>query len=235
MAEKIDGVEIRQKLQSLSEPDYREFHSSLVPGEKNILGVRLPKIRVLAREISKKDWKEWFLAREDTCYEETMLRGLVLAYARMEEPEERLIYISKFVKDIRNWAVCDSFCNTLKDADHYQEMYWDFLGPYFTSDREYEARFAAVMLLCHFMKEQYLKDGIKRLESIRQEGYYAKMAVAWAISVYFAAFPAEMLAYLRGPHGLDEFTYRKSLQKITESYRVSKELKSIIREMRQKG
>ena len=66
-------------------------------------------------------------------------------------------------------------------------------------------------------------------------GYYAKMAVAWAVSVYFAAFPDEMLTYLQDGHKLDEFTYKKSLQKITESYRVDKEMKKIIKEMRQRG
>ena len=61
------------------------------------------------------------------------------------------------------------------------------------------------------------------------------MAVAWAISVYFAAFPDEMLAYLQGSHKLDGFTYKKALQKITESYRVDKEMKKVIKEMRQRG
>ena len=91
------------------------------------------------------------------------------------------------------------------------------------------------MLLGHFVKPEYLEESIRRLESITQQGYYTKMAVAWAISVYFAAFPQEMLEYLRGSHGLDEFTYKKSLQKIVESYRVDKEMKKIIKEMRQRG
>ena len=34
---------------------------------------------------------------------------------------------------------------------------------------------------------------------------------------------------------MHEFTYKKSLQKITESYRVDKEMKKIIKEMRQRG
>ena len=86
-----------------------------------------------------------------------------------------------------------------------------------------------------FVKREYLKESIRRLESITQQGYYAKMAVAWAVSVYFAAFPDEMLTYLQDGHKLDEFTYKKSLQKITESYRVDKEMKKIIKEMRQRG
>ena len=95
-------------------------------------------------------------------------------------------------------AVCDCFCSTLKDADKYQTEYWDFIETYFTSNKEYEARFAAVMLLGHFVKREYLKESIRRLESITQQGYYAKMAVAWAVSVYFAAFPDEMLDILAG-------------------------------------
>ena len=86
-----------------------------------------------------------------------------------------------------------------------------------------------------FQKEEYLEKSIQRLESITQQGYYARMAVAWAISIYFVAFPGEMLDYLQHSHKLDEFTYKKSLQKILESYRVDKETKQIIKEMRQRG
>lgn len=180
------------------------------------------------------DWEEWFETSEDVYYEETMLRGLVIAYAKMDY-ERRLEYIQCFVPCIHNWAVCDSFCSTLKDAEKYPARYWEFLAPYFSSDQEYEARFGAVMLLSHFVKREYLDDALFRLESIRQDGYYAKMAAAWAISVYFAAFPQEVLEYLQGAHRLDAFTYRKTLQKILESFRVDKETKAIIREMREKG
>ena len=61
------------------------------------------------------------------------------------------------------------------------------------------------------------------------------MAAAWAVSVYFAAFPERILKYLQKECRFDEFTYRKSLQKILESYRVTKEYKAVIREMRQRG
>ena len=213
---------VRQFLQENEDTGYRDFHSNLLPGVDNVMGIRLPVLRKFAKQLSGMDWQEWFEQADDQWYEETMLRGLVSAYAKME-CKERLTYVAKFVPDINNWAVCDCFCSTLKDADKYQTEYWDFIETYFTSNKEYEARFAAVMLLGHFVKREYLKESIRRLESITQQGYYAKMAVAWAVSVYFAAFPDEMLTYLQDGHKLDEFTYKKSLQKITESYRVDKE------------
>lgn len=232
--QKVTAVEIRQRLKELQDTSYQEFHGKLVPGCDNIMGVRLPELRTLAKSLARQDWEEWFAKGEDLWYEETMLRGLVLAYAKLEHPK-RLELIRTFVPDIRNWAVCDCFCNTLKDAEKYPKDYWDFLEPYFTSDEEYEARFGAVMLLSHFVKAEYLGESLKRLESIHQEGYYAKMAAAWAVSVYFAAFPKEVLTWLKDSPKLDDFTYKKTLQKILESYRVDKDMKNIIREMRQRG
>lgn len=134
---------VRQFLQENEDTGYRVFHSNLLPGVDNVMGIRLPVLRKFAKQLSGMDWQEWFEQADDQWYEETMLRGLVSAYA--------------------------------------------------------------------------------------------KMAVAWAVSVYFAAFPDEMLTYLQDGHKLDEFTYKKSLQKITESYRVDKEMKKIIKEMRQRG
>lgn len=232
--EKVTSVKIREQLEGMADKEYRKFHSRLLPGIDNILGVRLPKLRNLSREIAKKDWESWFLEADDKYYEETMLRGLTIAYGKMD-CDTRIFYIRKFVKDINNWAVCDCVSNTLKEAKKFPEKYWEFLEPYFEAEGEYEARFGAVMLLSHFVEKQYLEEGIMRLERIRHEGYYAKMAVAWAISVYFAAFPEEMLEYLQKNCHLDDFTYGKSLQKILESYRVTKEYKAIIREMRQRG
>ena len=58
-----------------------------------------------------------------------------------------------------------------------------------------------------------------------------KMAVAWAISVCYVKFEKETMELLLD-NMLDDFTYNKSLQKITESYRVSKEDKARIRSMK---
>ena len=45
---------IRKELQALADAKYQEFHSSLLPGANNILGVRIPQLRIMAKEIIKK-------------------------------------------------------------------------------------------------------------------------------------------------------------------------------------
>ena len=48
---------IRKELQDLVDSKYQEFHSALVPGIGNILGVRIPQLRILAKEIAKRDYR----------------------------------------------------------------------------------------------------------------------------------------------------------------------------------
>ena len=47
---------IKERLLELAEDGYREFSASLTPGKDNILGVRLPALRKLAKKIAKGDF-----------------------------------------------------------------------------------------------------------------------------------------------------------------------------------
>ena len=106
---------------------------------------------------------------------------------------------------------------------------WKFLQKYLNSDKEFEVRFGIVMLLDYYISEEYIEKILKIFDETKHEGYYVKMAVAWAISICYIKFPQETEEYLKN-NNLDEFTYRKSIQKIKESYRVSKDQKQKLEE-----
>ena len=44
---------LREELLSLADPRYREFTASLVPGIGELLGVRIPQLRRIARRIAR--------------------------------------------------------------------------------------------------------------------------------------------------------------------------------------
>ena len=44
-------MDIRERLNALADPGYRKFHSGLLPGVEDILGVRSPDLKKLAKEI----------------------------------------------------------------------------------------------------------------------------------------------------------------------------------------
>ena len=43
------------------------------------------------------------------------------------------------------------------------------------------------------------------------------------------------MKYLNGKNNLDDFTFNKTLQKMIESYRISKEQKEVLRKMKRKN
>lgn len=223
---------VRERLQELADPQYKEFHSKLLPGIDNILGVRVPQLRNLAKEIAKGDWESFLEENDREWYENDMLQGLVIGCAKMDF-EKRLALTREFIPRINNWAVCDVFCGSLKETKKHKERMWKFLQPFLKSDQEYEIRFGVVMLLSHFVEEDYLEPAFAAFDAITSEAYYVRMAVAWAVSVYFVHFPEKSMVYLK-KNQLDDWTYNKALQKITESYRVDGETKAKIRSMKRK-
>ena len=222
--------DLRDKLFELSDDKFKTFHSRLCPNTDNIIGVRLPLLRQLAKEIAKGDWRNFLSNSKEEYYEEILINGLVIAYAKCDV-EERLNYIESFVPKIDDWAICDSFCNTLKFVNKNKEIMWEFIQSYLKSYNEFEIRFAVVIILNYYITEDYIDLVLKTLDNIKHDGYYVKMAVAWAISMCFIKFEEKTMAYLKD-NSLDDFTYNKSLQKICESHRIDKNTKELIKSMK---
>lgn len=107
---------LREQLLEMADPGYRDFHAALVPGVGNIIGIRLPLLRGIARQIARGDWRTFLAADDLLYYEERMLQGLVIGYAKCT-PGEKLEHVARFVPKIDNWAVCDCFCWRLKAAE----------------------------------------------------------------------------------------------------------------------
>ncbi|MGO4548184.1 DNA alkylation repair protein [Paenibacillus sp. 2TAB23] len=223
---------IKEQLHALAEEDYRIFTSALIPNVTNILGVRLPQLRKLAKPIAKGDWREYLNHAESDYFEEVMLEGMVIGLIKAE-PEELLRRIADFVPKIDNWSVCDSFCIGLKMAQTNKAAVWDFIQPYLASSKPYEIRFGVVMLLNFYIEEAYIDRLLALLDQTDRSSYYVQMAVAWAISICYIKLPEVTQRYLED-NTLDDFTYNKALSKITESYRVNPETKSRIRGMKRK-
>ena len=104
------------------------------------------------------------------------------------------------------------------------------------SDREFELRFAIVILLDYYITDEYIDNVIKILDNIKHtEFYYVKMAVAWTLSIAYIKYPDKIMQYLQsGNNHLDKDTYNKALQKIIESNRVGKREKNKIKKMKRR-
>ncbi len=225
-------TKVEDCLREMADEKYREFHSRLIPGVETIFyGVRVPALRKFARQLVKEDWRGFVeLTKDSSVYELNMLCGMVCALAKCDF-EEKLEYVEKFIPSIDNWAVCDIVCGDLKDVKNNQERMYEFVLPYLKSQNEYEVRFAVVILMQYFVTDEYINDVLKIYDDIRHNGYYVKMAVAWGISICYVKYRDITLEYLASCN-LDDFTYNKSVQKMIESFRVSREDKEMLRSMK---
>ena len=223
-------IDIKAELVRLAEPEYAVFSRRLLPGTENVLGVRLPLLRRLARRLAKGDWAAYLDTAGDGSFEEVMLQGMVIG-AICAPPQEVLARTAAFVPKIDNWSVCDSFCSGLKLARTHPEPVWEFLQPYFEDPRPFTVRFAVVMLLFYYLDDAHIDRVLSLLDGVRQPDYYARMAVAWAVSIAYVRFPEKTLAYLK-TCSLDDFTYNKALQKAVESRCVGEPARSLLRAMK---
>lgn len=223
---------LRSELQNHIDEKYKQFHTSLVPGLTKMLGVRIPVLRELAKKAAREDYNGFAEEFQPQCYEEVMIRGMMIGYARLSIEEQKK-ELQKFVPFINNWAVCDSCCTTYKFMKKNQEAWFAFLESYLNSSQEYEIRFAVVCFLDFFIQEAFIDRILSCFSNIHHEGYYVKMAVAWAVSVCYVKFPEKTEEFLLD-NTLDDFTHNKAIQKIRESCRVSKEDKERLNKWKRK-
>jgi hypothetical protein len=84
----MNKTELHKRLSDLTEEKYRKFASSLLPEGTNMLGVRLPLLRNIAKEIVKKGWRDYVSSPPTECFEEIMLLGMVIGYVKTDVEEK---------------------------------------------------------------------------------------------------------------------------------------------------
>ncbi len=221
---------IRAELEALAEPKYQKFVSALIPGCENLLGVRIPLLRKIARRMTRENGTDYVKYAQEKYFEETMLKAFIIGSMK-GDIQEILPHVTFFVPKITNWSLCDSFCTELKIVKKHKALFWDFLQPYTVSSQAYDLRFAVVICLMYYRDEAYIQKLFALFTAIKHEDYYVKMAVAWAVSMCFVTFPEQTLVYLKS-NSLDTFTHNKSLQKIRESLQVDADTKAYIKTLK---
>lgn len=222
---------IREEIFEIADPKYKEFHSSLVPGCDTLIGVRVPVLRRYAEELLKKASAEELLQLiGHDFYEERMLRGMIITMQPRPQWEQVKRQTEEYVPEIDNWAICDTFCAGLKITKKHKEEMLRLVQGYLRAEQEFRRRFGVVMLLDYYIEEEYLETLFAEFEEMNREGYYVQMAVAWALSVCLVKYYEQTVAYLQNCN-LDDFTYRKALQKARESYRLTPRQKETMKQM----
>lgn len=245
----MDYEAFKTKLISFADPEYCDFAAGGTPTDYPFLGVRLPILRSLAKEIIRSGEAADFLTHAPGSFEEVTVQGIVIASLPYDEMKSRL---PAYLPKIDNWGTCDTFANTVKSVKTHRDDFLDFfIDPVLDNSApntstspasqtatapqasEFTVRLALVILLDHYVTEDYIHVVLDRIQKPKaREEYYIKMALAWALAECFIKFPDETYPILKA-QTLPKWTHNKTISKICDSFRVDEDVKTHLKTLRQ--
>lgn len=214
-----------QYLLGLQDLKYREFNKRIIQTKYELIGIRLPMVRKIAKEISHSNVVDFLKLTKSKYYEVVMIEGLVIASLKDEKLFDK--HFPKYIKKIDNWGICDSFCNSLKNLEKNPDKYFPMLKELALDNEEFISRVGLITILNHFIKEEYIEDIFAILNTIKSDKYYCNMAESWLVCELYVHYPQRVTAFLK-KNNLNKFTQNKSISKIRDSYRVTKEEKDFL-------
>ena len=76
-----DNLELIKYLDSIKDDEYKKFNEKIIK-TNNIIGIRIPILKKIAKEISKLDYLTFIKNNKHKYYEEIILHGLVITYLK---------------------------------------------------------------------------------------------------------------------------------------------------------
>lgn len=219
--------EITAKLFELQDLEYREFHSNLVPTKDPdaIIGVRVPHLRKLAKELIKEMDVTPFLKELPHQYnEENVLHAFIIE--AIKDYDECLLELNQFLPYVDNWAVCDSLKPKVFKK-HLDELVDEIQG-WIESTQTYTIRFGIEMLMNFYLDEKFSAKYLDMVAGVKSEEYYVNMMIAWYFATALAKQHDATIKIIEAGV-LDKWTHNKTIQKAIESYRITPEQKEYLR------
>lgn len=221
---------VRERLFALHDEDYAAFQTKLTPGvaPEAFIGVRVPELRKLAKELAGSPEAAAFLAELPHGYfDENMLHGLLVT--GMRDRAECLTGTERFLPYVDNWAVCDTLAPRALAKD--KPALLRDIRRWAASERVYTCRFGIGMLMRFFLDADFSPELLEIPAAVRSEEYYVRMMAAWFFATALAKQWDASLPYIEGGR-LDKWTHNKTITKACESFRVPEGRKEYLRGLR---
>ena len=199
-----------------SEEEYKSFHSRLTRSNYPINGIRVPKLRKYAKELAKSADVRDFLNQKSKCYEQCMLKGLLITHLKLDDTEFFEL-LERYIDEIDDWALTDVTCSGIHRKD---EAYLRKIKEYAKKDDIWYARWGIVATMENFFD----KDDViyEIVDNLIAKDYYVDMALAWLIQV-LAVKNREVAVTLMKSDRVNGAVKKYAVRKIKDSFRISKE------------
>jgi len=217
------------RLSALAEPGYADFQAKLIPTvpREKILGVRLPALRALAKEIGRDEAAAFLAALPHGTLEEDLLHAILLG--RERDFAAALAGVDRFLPFADNWATTDIL--RPKVFARCPDEALPRIKRWLASPLPYVRRAAVGFLMAYYLDENFDPAILALPAKVPQEEYYVGMMVAWFYATALAKRWDETLPYLE-QRRLPTWTHVKTIQKAIESYRIPPERKEYLKTLK---
>ena len=225
-----DELIIPERLFALRDEAYGDFTAKLVPNvpREQIIGVRTPALRGLARELSgTAEAADFLAALPHTYLEENHLHGFLLE--RIRDYTACVKALDAFLPYIDNWATCDCIGPACFKKNHARLIV--DVRRWLLSERLYTKRFAIRMLMNHFLDADFRPEYLDLVAAIRTDEYYLRMMQAWYFATALAKQYDAALPHIEQKR-IEPWTHSKAIQKAVESYRITDAQKAYLRTLK---
>ena len=218
--------ELLKYLNSLSSSTYKDFNKKIVNSKYEVLGVSVPVLKKLAKELSETDYKRLLKIMKFNTYEEVILAFLIIS--NIKDYEEAVLYLKEYISYIDSWGVTDTFASSFKIVKKNKQQTLSLIDELIKDDYTFSKRLGYILLLDYYIDEEHLGLIFNYTKKEDSKEYYVQMAISWLLSVMYVKYTNETYDFLKDSN-LDDFVVRKTVSKVQDSFRVSKEDKEKIK------
>ena len=224
----LDYNNFLEYLYSLGDAEYKKFNQRIIPDTPNLIGIRVPIMRKIAKELAKGNYSEFLALKKGVTHEEIIIEGLVMTNIKCAYPQ-LLAYLKAFADKIYNWAICDTV--SFKRIKLFTAELWNDI-PYFINHKNpWVVRFGLGMLLEFYINDMYINDVLEIVQSTESDFYYVQMMQAWLIATAFTKERDTTLEFLKSA-SVSDTVFNMTVRKIRDSYKVSREDKDLVKSIR---
>ena len=218
------------KLMEVKDDKYKSFQAKLVPNRNpdTILGIRTPEMRKIAKDLFESNDYDLFLNElPHQYYEENLIHFFVISM--IKDFDKCIKEVERFLPYVDCWPVSDQA--TPKSFRKNHDKLLPYIKKWIKSKHIYTSRFGIRMLMNEYLGDDFKKEYLDLVSSVKSDDYYLKMMVAWYFATALAKKYDETISIFES-HVLDEWVHKKAIQKAIESYRVSDEHKKYLRSLK---
>lgn len=220
---------IRKSLLSMADEKYGDFSSKLMPtvDKEKVIGVRIPKLRKFSKALE--NYEEFLTDLPHKYFEEDNLHAFLIE--REKNFEKCIELLDSFLPYVDNWATCDS----MKPAvlKKHPDKLLKHIKRWIKSKDVYAVRYGINLLMSFYLDENFDKKYLLMVSSVKSDEYYINMMRAWYFATALAKRYEETLPFIEN-NMLDVWTHNRTIQKSTESYRLSKEEKTYLKTLKRR-